>query len=346
MVSLGILRDFPSSLTNLDSASTSNLTPYKGLLAGDATAAKGPVSYVGLLASDATAIAEGRKLSVIKVSGPSDLLANLEGPVSTDIFTGGTNLDALVKKNLSSDSITSNLTGKPTDSNAAEIANSTILETSMGDSSSSAPDYRVRIRAGTNSAQVEQVLGKNDPTTNILSILYETNGLMFPYTPTIAVSQSVNWDPMSLVHTNYDVLSYQRTPSVTISVTGTFTAQNQREGEYLMAVLHFLRVVTKSYYGVEDAKKGLAGVPPPVLYFEGHGNFIFNKIPCVIKSYSYSFEDGIDSNVFTARMSSLKARLPAKMSIQMELGVQINPNKQKNEFSLDSFRTGKNLEFF
>ena len=334
--STGLLFGSPEALTNIDKTTEGHLSPYKGLLAADAFL---PPS----------------KQSVIKLSGPSDLLANLEGPLSTNIFSNATDLNALTKNNISTEAIVGNGPSQPnpfgaTDLNAV-VANNLSLGggtggTAVASNADTGTDYRVRIRAGSSASQVEQVLGKNDPTSNILSILYETNGLMFPYTPTIAVSQSVNWDPMSLVGTNFDVLSYQRTPSVTISVTGIFTTQNQREGEYLMAVIHFLRVVTKSYYGVTDAKKGLAGVPPPVLYFEGHGNFIFNKIPCVIKSYSFSFEEGIDSNVFTARMTSLKARLPAKMSIQMELGVQINPDKQKNIFSLDSFRSGKNLEFF
>lgn len=203
-------------------------------------------------------------------------------------------------------------------------------------------DTRVRLLAGKTSAVAAQVLGPNDPSSNILSILYETNGLMFPYTPTINVSQAVNWDPISLIQNNFDVNAYQRTPSVNISVSGVFTAQNNREGEYLMAVLHFLRTVSKSYFGQEDRSSGKAGTPPPVLYFDGYGQFMFNKLACVIKSYSYSFEEGIDTNMFVSR-SEMRARLPAKMTISMELGAQVNMNRQRTVFSLDKFRTGELL---
>lgn len=223
----------------------------------------------------------------------------------------------------------------PLDIPTPPSANGSIVVTGNNDS-------RVRIKAGNNATSIANVLGEKDPTTNILSILYETGGLLFPYTPSITVNQSVNWDPLTLVHTNWDVHAYQRTPSVNISVSGIFTAQNQREGEYVMAVLHFLRVVTKSYYGIEDSKKGKAGIPPPVLYFSGYGDFIFRGIPCVIKSYNYTFDENTDSSVFWSRTNQ-SARLPAKMNITIELGVQIGFDKQKNDFNLDDFRTGKLL---
>jgi hypothetical protein len=204
---------------------------------------------------------------------------------------------------------------------------------------SSSDDMRIRLRAGKTTSAIEQILGPNKPSENVLSILYETEGMLFPYTPAISVSQSVNWDPIALIQNNYDVNSYQRTPSVNISVTGTFTTQTQREGEYLMAVLHYLRTVTKSYFGVQDRASGKAGTPPPVLYFDGYGDFIFRYIPVVVKSYSYAFDEAVDSSIFTAR-SGHRAKLPAKMSITMELGMQVNMERQREEFSLDKFRTG------
>jgi hypothetical protein len=200
-------------------------------------------------------------------------------------------------------------------------------------------DMRIRLRAGKTTSSIAQVLGAKDKT-NILSILYETEGMLFPYTPAISVSQAVNWDPIALIQNNYDVNAYQRTPSVNISVTGTFTTQTQREGEYLMAVLHFLRTVTKSYFGEIDREAGKAGTPPPVLYFDGYGDFMFRYIPVVVKSYSYAFDESVDSNVFTAK-NGMRAKLPAKMTITMELGMQMNMNRQRKEFSLDKFRTGE-----
>ncbi len=202
-------------------------------------------------------------------------------------------------------------------------------------------DHRLRISP----QSYEQVLGKNDPQENIMSILWETNGLLFPYTPNVTVSQSVNWDPMALVHTNFDFQNYQRTPSVSISVSGAFTAQNQREGEYVMAVIHFLRVVTKSYFGVEDAQNELAGIPPPVLMLQGFGTHIFKRLPVVIKSYNYTFDENMDATVFYSRNNE-SARLNAKMMISVELAVQTNLDKQRNQFSLDEYRTGKLKGFY
>ena len=220
-------------------------------------------------------------------------------------------------------------------------------------------DTRVRIRAGRTSTSIASVLGPNDPTKNLLSIMYETGGLLFPYTPNMTFSQSVNWDPLAMVQTNWDLNTYQRTPSVNVSLNGIFTAQNQREGEYLMAVLHFLRVVTKSYYGTGEgagdtgdaagdkaaisSAQSKAGIPPPVLYLDGYGTLLFRSMPVVIKAFNYTFDENTDSKLFKSR-SGLSARLPAKLMLSIELGAQMNPNRARSEFDLDKFRTGELLK--
>jgi hypothetical protein len=236
--------------------------------------------------------------------------------------------------------------GQAPDTVYSSLAGSDLVGDALGNSAqeivvTGVADRRMRLIAGITEESMKQVLGANDPTSNLLAVLYTFKGIMFPFTPTINVSQAVNWDPIALSQTNWDVNAYQKTPSVNISIAGTFTAQNPREGEYLMAVIHFLRVVTKSYFGIKDQDK--AGIPPPVLYLNGYGDAMFNYLPCVVKSTSYSFDESTDTNYFVSR-SGNSAMLPAKLVINMELGVQINPDKQRTEFSLDEFRTGNLLK--
>lgn len=290
---------------------------------------------------------------------PRALVASPQGAVNTAVLASSVDVGSLSSVGLPGSSLPfagsfnvygSNIKSLKSSQISASVAANVKAATATADDAgpdivveAQVDDTRLRIKAGRTSQSVAQVLGPRDPNSNILSMLYETQGLLFPYTPTINVNQTVNWDPISLVQNNYDVNTYQRTPSVGISVTGVFTTQTQREGEYVMAVLHFLRTVTKSYFGTKDSTSGKAGTPPPVVYLDGFGDFMFATLPCVIKSYSYAFDENTDSNVFTSRTGA-KARLPAKLSISMELGVQINMNRQRSDFSLDEFRTGALLK--
>jgi hypothetical protein len=218
-------------------------------------------------------------------------------------------------------------------------------ETSVADDRAITPatDTRVRLRAML--GQEEQVYGPAGDPDNLLSILHPggegTNGLLFPYTPSIAFSQGVNYKDLDMVHTNGDIAAYQRTPSVTLRVNGDFIVQNQREGQYALAVIHFLRTVSKMYFGEKDAKANKAGLPPPVLIFDGYGNYMFNNLPVILLSHSYSFEK--DMNMVSVSTASGFAKVPTKFSIDMELKVQQTPRAMRKDFSLDDFRTGKLL---
>lgn len=195
-------------------------------------------------------------------------------------------------------------------------------------------DNRVRLRA--QPGQKNRVYGEPGPD-NILSILHQTGGVLFPYTPSITVEQSVDYKTVELVHANGDINAYSRTPSISIGVTGKFTVQNQREGEYLIAVLHFLRVVSKMHFGEQDPN---AGLPPPVLNFSGYGPYMFRSLKCVLKSHSYSLEDTVDYvDIKTA--DGLVNRLPSMLTITLGLGIQNTPTEMRSSFNLAEFRTGE-----
>jgi len=188
-------------------------------------------------------------------------------------------------------------------------------------------DNRVRLRAM--SGQEDAIYGNG-----ILSII-NPNGLIFPYTPQISVNHSTDYGTTALVHTNEDIDHYIRTPSVTISLTAKFTIQNQREGRYALAALHFLRTVSKMHFGQNDENSGL---PPPILRFSGYGEYMFNDLPVIVKSHTYSFDDHTDTVLVSAINGN--ATLPVIFSIQIELKVQQTPYRMRTVFDLDKFRNG------
>lgn len=195
---------------------------------------------------------------------------------------------------------------------------------------------RLRLRAQTGAEN--QVYGPSgEGSGNILSILYETNGFLFPFTPTIEWSQSVEYSAVSLVHSNQDYHSYKNTPSTSLTVSGELVIQNYRDARYMLAVIHFLRVVSKMYFGKAEANYP-AGMPPPTLTLSGYGNYMFNDLPVIVKNHSFSLGkdvDYVDLNIYGGVV-----RLPVMLNISLNLVVQNTPKKQREEFNLDKFRTG------
>lgn len=201
-------------------------------------------------------------------------------------------------------------------------------------------DMRVRLRA--QDKQKDTVYGPktgNVGEDNILRILHETNGVLFPYTPSISVTQDVDYKTVDLVHSNYDINTYTRTPSVQLNVNAKFTVQNQYEGQYAIAVLHFFRTVSKMYFGKDDSINKLAGLPPPVLLFSGYGAYMFNELRVIVKAHSYTFDESVDM-VDVRTSGNIVTRLPSLFTMSITLGIQQTPTAMREQFSLDSFRTG------
>jgi hypothetical protein len=124
----------------------------------------------------------------------------------------------------------------------------------------------------------------------ILAPLSQTNGMVFPFTPTVDYSQGVDYSTMDPVHANQEFHAYVRTKAPTITVTGKFTAQNATEASYCLAAVHFCRVVSKMAFGQSQQ----AGTPPPILLFSAYGEYMFNDIPVIMTNFSISLPEDVD----------------------------------------------------
>ena len=118
-----------------------------------------------------------------------------------------------------------------------------------------------------------------------------TGGVIFPYMPSIETSYRATYSNYDLTHSNYRGYFYQNSYVDQVGMRAQFTAQNTSEANYLLAVIHFFRSVTKMFYGAND---NLRGSPPPLVFLTGLGSYQFAQHPCVVTSFNYTLPADVD----------------------------------------------------
>ena len=147
-------------------------------------------------------------------------------------------------------------------------------------------DWRVRLQL----ADASDYLYNAPDCGPVLWPLRDTNGVIFPYTPAIDTAYKANYTAYDLTHSNYRGYFYQNSYIDQINLKATFTAQDTVEANYVLAVIHFFRTVTKMFYG-QDAQRGS---PPPMVFLSGLGDYQFNKHPCLVSQFNYNLPDDVN----------------------------------------------------
>jgi hypothetical protein len=149
--------------------------------------------------------------------------------------------------------------------------------------SQQAEDWRVSIAVP--SLLVNNGLGP------VMSPLSETNNKMiFPFTPTIQLSHSAEYNQIVPTHTNYVFNAYQNSKVNDITISGEFAVENEKDARYWVACLHFLRTMTKMFYGESNP----LGNPPMVTRLNGYGKHVLNNIPVLITNFTIDLKPDVD----------------------------------------------------
>ena len=147
-------------------------------------------------------------------------------------------------------------------------------------------DWRVKISLAPNAQYLY-----NDPSNTLLAPLNLTKGVLFPYTPKIDTSYHAGYQSYDLTHSNYRGYFYKNSYVDAVNLSCTFTAQNTSEANYLVAVIHFFKSVTKMFYGQDQENRGS---PPPMVFITGLGEYQFSKHPCVVTEFRYNLPSDVD----------------------------------------------------
>jgi hypothetical protein len=130
------------------------------------------------------------------------------------------------------------------------------------------------------------------PTSHPLYPLTQTNGLVFPYTPSISENLGVRYDSTDMTYTNEAIHGYKATDNTRLSLSDcAWTAETFDQAIYTLGVIHFFRSFVLMDYG----RKGPGtGKPPSPMWFNAYGDFMYSQIPVLIERVDWSFPQNID----------------------------------------------------
>jgi hypothetical protein len=124
----------------------------------------------------------------------------------------------------------------------------------------------------------------------VLAPLQQAGGLVFPYTPTITMQSSAKYSAISTTHTNYTFQAFHNSDPGSITITAPMNVEDATEGLYWIAAVHYLRSLTKMFTGNDY----LAGNPPPVIFLNGYGNYVFKNVPVVVTNFTTTLPNDCD----------------------------------------------------
>lgn len=124
----------------------------------------------------------------------------------------------------------------------------------------------------------------------VLEPLIDTQGLVFPYTPTILIQHTANYNALQPIHSNYPYYNYQNSQIEDMVITGDFFVENAADAQYWIAMVHYLRAVTKMAYG----ESKFPGSPPPVVRLNGYGEYVFPNVPVVVRNFTVDLPADVD----------------------------------------------------
>jgi hypothetical protein len=124
----------------------------------------------------------------------------------------------------------------------------------------------------------------------VLQPLVEAGGMVFPYTPEVAFSTAAKYSAIPTTHSNYQFQAYENSAPGQITITAPMNVEDPVQALYWIASLHYFRSITKMFAGF-DMK---AGNPPPVIFLNGYGSYVFKNVPVVVTNFQTQLSKDCD----------------------------------------------------
>jgi len=214
-------------------------------------------------------------------------------------------------------------------------------------------DARISTTRGENDWRVKLSVPPQytNASNSLLSPLFtQTEGAMvFPFTPSILMSHTASYNAMQPIHTNYAFQNYQHSSVDAITIAGDFFVETAEDAQYWIATVHYLRSVTKMFYGSGPER----GSPPPIVRLSGYGDYVFNNVPVVVQSFQVELPTDVNyiKTGLSDSGSTSSNALPGSTSgdvgwvpTQSNITVTVMPTYsrgQVSKFNMNDFVSGK-----
>lgn len=134
-------------------------------------------------------------------------------------------------------------------------------------------------------------------------------GVLFPYSPQITLENRAEYSSNTPLHSNYPINFYKNSAVSDITITSTFTVQNEDDAYYYVGAIRILSSLTKMKFG-NDSK---TGSPPPICRLSSYGEWVLKNVPVVIASVRHDLPDDVD--FYTCWVRGQRVSVPTKASV-------------------------------
>ena len=171
-------------------------------------------------------------------------------------------------------------------------------------------------------------------SSNLFAPFKGSNGkLVFPFTPTILFGNTTSYSQIHPTHVNYPYNAYENSQVDAITITGEFYSESTADANYWIAVLHYLRTMTKMFYG--DGAH--SGNPPLVARLNGYGRHVLNNIPVLVSNFTTDLPAEVD--YIKVSIDNQDNYVPVQSTITVTLLPQYSRTTQST-FNLNKFANG------
>ena len=195
----------------------------------------------------------------------------------------------------------------------AEAVGDIMSAVSMFTDTANANDWRVRL------SLPKWASFQNSP---VLTPLKDAGGMVFPYTPQITIKSGAKYSTEPVVHTNYPFNVFKNSEPGAIEITASMNVEDATQALYWIASVHYLRSIAKMFSGIDPK----AGNPPPIVFLNGYGNYVFKNVPVVITNFNTTLPadcDYIACDVVGSAMGEVEGITDSLGSLSDTLGSAI-----------------------
>jgi hypothetical protein len=167
------------------------------------------------------------------------------------------------------------------------------------------------------------------------SLLQETNGVVWPYNPSITIGTKANYSPLDPVHNNYPFHAYKSSSVDDIQISGEFSCETEQDAAYWIQATTFFKASTKMFFG----RSANAGNPPVICNLSGYGPGVLNSIPVIVKSFSVDLPEDVNYIKCTSNNFGQATWVPILSKISVTVAPIYNRSKLR-QFSLQEYASG------